>query len=92
MGFPLYEGSHRAIFELFLELVGDDEAQMDALLDLTSWEDTRSLLSIGGGEGIVEATLLRQCATGKDLVSGSVTGAVSSIPTTSETGKSSGTC
>ena len=41
MGFPLYEGSHRAIFELFLELVGDDEAQMDALLDLTSWDDTR---------------------------------------------------
>ena len=61
----LYEGSHRDLFEVFLKLVDDSQAQTAALLDLISWEDTRSLLSIGGGEGIVEATLLRNAPQAK---------------------------
>jgi len=56
---PLYEGSHRKLFEAFLRLADDYEAQTAALLDLTSWSEARSLLSVGGGEGIVEAALLR---------------------------------
>jgi SAM-dependent methyltransferase len=56
---PLYEGSHRELFEVFLRLADDSEAQTAALLDLTTWRDVRSLLSVGGGEGNVEATLLR---------------------------------
>jgi cyclopropane fatty-acyl-phospholipid synthase-like methyltransferase len=40
-------------------LVDDTDAQTAALLNLTSWKDVRSLLSIGGGKGIVEASLLR---------------------------------
>jgi len=56
---PLYEGSHRELFEAFLRLADDSEAQTAALLDLTTWRDVRSLLSVGGGEGNVEATLLR---------------------------------
>jgi len=55
----LYEGPHRELFEAFLRLADDSEAQTAALLNLTSWSDVRSLLSVGGGEGIVEATLLR---------------------------------
>lgn len=53
-----YTGSHRELFQIFLELV-DDPNQTTALLNLTSWNDVRSLLSIGGGQGIVEAALLR---------------------------------
>lgn len=56
----LYEGSHRDLFEIFLTLVDDSAAQSAALLDLVSWEEARSLLSIGGGMGVVEATLLRE--------------------------------
>jgi len=56
---PLYKGSHRELFEAFLKLVDDYDAQTAALLDLSSWDDAGSLLTIGGGEGIVEATLLR---------------------------------
>lgn len=59
MGSPLYKGTHQKLFEAFLELVDDSDAQTSALLDLVSWEDARSLLSIGGGEGLVEASLLR---------------------------------
>ena len=55
----LYDGSHRDLFELFVKLVDDSQAQTAALMDLVSWDDARSLLSIGGGEGIVEAALLR---------------------------------
>jgi len=65
MDSPLYEGSHRELFELFLKLVDDSEAQADALLDLSTWEDTHSLLSIGGGAGIVESTLLRNAPQAK---------------------------
>jgi SAM-dependent methyltransferase len=54
----LYEGVHRELFEVFLELVDDGEAQTRALLDLAPWRDVRSLLSVGGGEGLVEAELL----------------------------------
>jgi SAM-dependent methyltransferase len=61
----LYKGSHRALFEAFLKLVDDSEAQTAALLDLISWKDARSLLSIGGGEGIVEAALLRNAPQAK---------------------------
>jgi len=56
---PLYKGTHRTLFEAFLKLVDDSDAQTSALLDLISWEDARSLLSIGGGKGLVEAALLR---------------------------------
>ncbi len=56
---PLYEGSHRRLFEAFLRLADDYQAQTAALLNLTSWSEVCSLLSVGGGEGIVEATLLR---------------------------------
>jgi SAM-dependent methyltransferase len=53
-----YEGVHRELFEVFLELADDGEAQTRALLELAPWEDVRSLLSVGGGEGLVEAELL----------------------------------
>ena len=56
----LYEGSHRDVFRFFLQLVDDSETQTAALLDLTPWENVTSILSIGGGEGVVEATLLRR--------------------------------
>ena len=59
MASSLYEGSHRDLFEVFLELVDDSEAQTTALLDLISWEDVHSLLSIGGGQGLVEASVLQ---------------------------------
>ena len=59
MDSPLYEGSHRELFEVFLRMADDSEVQTAALLDLTTWRDVRSLLSVGGGEGNVEATLLR---------------------------------
>ncbi|UCG23596.1 MAG: class I SAM-dependent methyltransferase [Chloroflexota bacterium] len=61
----LYEGSHKELFEVFLKLVDDYDAQTAALLDLTSWDTTSSLLSVGGGEGIVEATLLRNAPKAK---------------------------
>jgi SAM-dependent methyltransferase len=54
-----YEGVHRELFEVFLELADDGETQTQALLDLAPWEGVRSLLSVGGGEGLVEAELLR---------------------------------
>ena len=60
-----YEGSHRELFETFLTLVDDSAAQTQALLDLTEWEEVRSVLSVGGGEGVVEATLLRQAPQAK---------------------------
>lgn len=60
MSAKLYEGSHRDLFQLFLKLVDDSDAQIKALLDLTTWEEVDSILSVGGGKGIVEATLLRQ--------------------------------
>ncbi len=62
---PLYKGSHRTLFEAFLQLVDDSEAQTYALLDLLSWEEARSLLSIGGGKGLVEASLLRNSPRAK---------------------------
>jgi SAM-dependent methyltransferase len=65
MDSTLYEGSHRDLFEAFLKLVDDSETQTAALLDLTSWQDARSLLSVGGGEGVVEATLLRNAPLAK---------------------------
>ena len=55
----LYKGSHRSLFEAFLRLVDDSDAQTSALLDLISWEDAQTFLSIGGGKGLVEASLLR---------------------------------
>lgn len=61
----LYEGSHRDVFQLFLQLVDDSEAQIAALLDLVSWENVNSILSVGGGEGNVEATLLRHAPSAK---------------------------
>jgi SAM-dependent methyltransferase len=54
-----YEGEHRELFEVFLELADDSEAQTRALLELVPWTGVQSLLSIGGGEGLVEAELLR---------------------------------
>jgi SAM-dependent methyltransferase len=54
-----YEGVHRELFEVFLELADDGEAQTRALLELAPWAGVRSLLSVGGGEGLVEAELLR---------------------------------
>ena len=54
-----YEGVHRELFEVFLELADDGVAQTRALLELAPWEGVRSLLSVGGGEGLVEAELLR---------------------------------
>jgi methylase of polypeptide subunit release factors len=51
---PIYEGSHRDLFQEFLNLVEDYDAQTAAL-----WDDLGSILTIGGGTGIVEATLLQ---------------------------------
>jgi len=65
MGSSLYKGSHRTLFEAFLKLVDDSEAQTSALLDLVSWEDARSFLSIGGGKGLVEASLIRKSPLAK---------------------------
>lgn len=59
-----YTGSHRELFQIFLKLV-DDPNQTAALLNLTSWNDVRSLLSIGGGQGAVEAALLRNAPQAK---------------------------
>ncbi|MCP4377383.1 MAG: class I SAM-dependent methyltransferase [bacterium] len=56
----LYTASHRADFEVFFHLVDDTAVQTAALLNVASWHDVRSLLSIGGGKGIVETFLLRQ--------------------------------
>jgi len=60
----LYTGSHRELFQIFLKLV-DDPNQTTALLNLTAWNDVRSLLSIGGGQGVVEAALLRNAPQAK---------------------------
>jgi SAM-dependent methyltransferase len=54
----LYEGEHRELFEVFLELVDDGEAQTRALLELAEWQNVGSVLSVGGGGGMVEAELL----------------------------------
>ena len=62
---PLYKGSHQELFEAFLRLVDDSAAQTAALLDLMPWEDVGSLLSIGGGQGLVEASLLHQAPKAK---------------------------
>lgn len=61
----LYQGSHRHLFEVFLGLVDDSEAQTGALLELISWENAESLLSVGGGEGKVEVALLRHMPRAK---------------------------
>jgi len=61
----LYKGSHRTLFEAFLKLVDDSDAQTAALLDMVSWEDAHSLLSIGGGKGLVEASLLHNAPQAK---------------------------
>lgn len=61
----LYEGSHRDVFQLFLQLVDDSEAQIAALLDLVTWENANSILSVGGGEGNVESTLLLHAPSAK---------------------------
>ena len=61
----LYEGAHRELFKIFLELVDDSKAQTAAILDLASWENARSLLSVGGGQGVVEATLLQNAPQAK---------------------------
>jgi len=55
----LYTASHRAAFEVFLHLVDDTAAQAAALLKMASWHDVSSLLSIGGGKGSIETSLLR---------------------------------
>jgi SAM-dependent methyltransferase len=55
----LYKGSHRALFEAFLKLVDDYDAQTAALLNLASWDDAGSILTVGGGKGIVEVALLQ---------------------------------
>lgn len=65
MDSPLYQGSHRELFEAFLNLIDDSDAQTAALLELTSWDDVTTLLSVGGGEGIVEASLLRNAPQAK---------------------------
>lgn len=54
-----YEGSHRKLFKAFLKLVDDSETQLSAILNSSSWKDVSSLLSIGGGAGIIEASLLK---------------------------------
>jgi SAM-dependent methyltransferase len=54
-----YEGVHRELFEVFLELADDGEAQTQALLELAPWHGVHSLLSVGGGEGLVEVELLQ---------------------------------
>jgi len=56
---PIYEGSHRDLFQEFLNLVEDYDAKTAAILDLALWDDVGSILTIGGGTGIVEATLLQ---------------------------------
>jgi cyclopropane fatty-acyl-phospholipid synthase-like methyltransferase len=60
MNTTLYEGSHRQLFEAFLKLVDDSDAQLTAILNSTSWREVRSVLTIGGGQGIMEASLLRK--------------------------------
>jgi SAM-dependent methyltransferase len=60
MSDSLYNGSQRKIFAAFLALVDDSEAQLAAILALSSWEEVRSILSIGGGEGLLDAALLKQ--------------------------------
>jgi len=62
---PLYKGPHQKLFEAFLKLVDDSDAQTSVLMELVSWDDARSLLSIGGGEGLVEASLLRNSPRAK---------------------------
>lgn len=59
MNNTLYQGSHRRLFEAFLKLVDDSDAQLAAILNSSSWEEVRSILTIGGGQGIIEASLLR---------------------------------
>ena len=65
MDLELYKGSHQALFEAFLILVDDFEAQTAALQELIPWEAVRSLLSIGGGKGLVEASLLQNAPQAK---------------------------
>jgi SAM-dependent methyltransferase len=55
----LYKGSHKELFEAFLKLVDDYDAQTAALLNLVSWDDVGSILTVGGGKGNVEVSLLR---------------------------------
>lgn len=62
---PLYTASHRAHFEVFVRLVDDTAAQTAAILDSATWHDVDSLLSIGGGKGVVEASLLRNAPCGR---------------------------
>ena len=60
-----YTASHRTLFEAFLPLVDDTNAQTAKLLELLSWSEMRSFLSIGGGKGIVEASLLQNAPHAK---------------------------
>lgn len=59
MSSPIYQGLHRKLFEAFLNLVDDSETLLAALLSSTDWKDAHSLLSVGGGQGIIEASILR---------------------------------
>ena len=61
----LYKGSHQQLFEEFLKLVDDSDNHIAALLELVSWRNVHSLLSIGGGLGTVEATILRNAPKAK---------------------------
>jgi len=58
MNDSLYEGSHRKFFEAFLKIVDDSEAQLAAIVNSSPWKDVSSLLSVGGGTGFIEASLL----------------------------------
>lgn len=61
----LYKGLHQTLFQEFHKLVDDSDAQTSALLNLVSWKEVRTLLSIGGGKGLVEASLLRNSPQAK---------------------------
>jgi len=59
MNSSIYTGSHRDLFQAFLELVDDSDNQLAAIWDAVSWKDVASMLSIGGGQGLIEAALLK---------------------------------
>lgn len=65
MASSLYKGIHQTLFQEFHKLVDDSDAQTSALLEKVSWEEARTLLSIGGGKGLVEASLLRNASQAK---------------------------
>lgn len=59
MSSSLYEDSHRKLFKAFIKLVDDFDNQLSAILNSSSWTEVNSLLTIGGGGGILEAALLK---------------------------------